>query len=177
LTVKHIDPIRRQYTLDYPNLEVEEALNNYLIGSLLNRLPADSLKPVLLLEEGFLKNDLPKVIMVINSLLKDLPSHLLDDKTEHFYHALVHLHFRYLVLYLESEVHTSDGRMDAVVQTSSHVYIIEFKMNVAAQVALDQIKEKKYAEKYRLLNKSILGLGISFDTEKKQVKDWQVEPL
>jgi hypothetical protein len=113
LTVKEYDPYRNRYTLGYPNREVEEALNNYLIGSLLNRMPADALHPVELLEDGFLQNDLPKVITVINSLLKDLPSHLLDDKTEHFYHALVHLHFRYLGLYLESEVHTSDGRMDA----------------------------------------------------------------
>jgi hypothetical protein len=172
LTVKQYDPYRNRYTLGYPNREVEEAMNNYLIASLLNRMPVDALRPVELLEEGFLRNDLPKVIAVINSLLKDLPSHLLDDKTEHFYHALVHLHFRYLGLYLESEVHTSDGRMDAVVQTPTHVYIIEFKLNIDAKVALAQIVEKQYAEKFRLIQKEIIGLGISFDTIKKAVKDW-----
>lgn len=172
LTVKQYDPYRNRYTLGYPNREVEEAMNNYLIGSLLNRMPADALRPVELLEDGFLQNDLPKVITVINSLLKDLPSHLLDDKTEHFYHALVHLHFRYLGLYLDSEVHTSDGRMDAVVQTPTHVYLIEFKLNVEAKVALAQIVEKQYAEKYRLSQKKIIALGISFDTHKKAVKDW-----
>jgi hypothetical protein len=177
LTVKRFDPQRQRYTLAYPNKEVEAALSNYLIGSLLNRMPADSLRPVELLEEGFLDNDMPKVIKVINSLLKDLPSHLLDDKTEHFYHALVHLHFRYLGFNMDSEVHTSDGRMDAVVQTASHVFIIEFKMNVPAQVALEQIQEKKYADKYRLTNKTILGVGISFDTEKKAVRDWVVEEV
>jgi hypothetical protein len=175
LTIKSIDRERRRYTLGYPNLEVEGALSNYLIGSLLNRPPADSLRPVELLEEGFLGNDLPKVIMVINSLLKDLPGQIFANKTEHFYHALVHLHFRYLGFNMDSEVQTSDGRMDAVVQTVSHVYIIEFKMNVAARVALNQILEKKYADKYRLTNKTILGVGISFDTKKKAVKDWVVE--
>ncbi len=177
LTIKKADWERGRYTLGYPNQEVEEALSNYLIGSLLNRMPSDSLRPVLILEEGFLNNDLPKVITVINSLLKDIPSNLLDDKTEHFYHALVHLHFRYLGFNMDSEVHTSDGRMDAVVQTASHVFIIEFKMNVPAQVALQQIRDKQYAEKYRLSNKTILGLGISFDTEKKAVKDWVVEAV
>jgi hypothetical protein len=177
LTVKQYDPYRNRYTLGYPNREVEEAMNNYLIGSLLNRMPVDALRPVELLEDGFLQNDLPKVITVINSLLKDLPSHLLDDKTEHFYHALVHLHFRYLGLYLESEVHTSDGRMDAVVQTPTHVYIIEFKINASAEVALAQIREKQYAEKYRLLPKILFGLGISFDTKGKKVKDWASEVL
>ncbi len=177
LTIKKLDLERGRYTLGYPNREVEEALNNYLIGSLLNRKPADSLKPVVLLEEGFLNNDVPKVITVINSLLKDIPSPLLDDKTEHFYHALVHLHFRYLGFSLDSEVHTSDGRMDAVVQTDSHIYIMEFKINVPAQVGLDQIREKKYANKYRLSNKTIIGIGISFDTVKKEVKDWVMEEV
>ncbi len=177
LTIKNIDWRRKRFTLGYPNQEVEDALNNYLIGNLLNRLPADSLQPVLLLEEGFLHNDLQKVITVINSLLKDIPSNLLDDKTEHFYHALVHLHFRYLGSSLDSEVHTSNGRMDAVVQTDSHVFIIEFKMNVPAQVGLDQILAKKYADKYRLSNKPILGVGISFDTVKKAVMDWVVQEV
>ena len=172
LTVKQVDRLRNRYTLGVPNREVGEALNNYLIGALLNRMPADSLRPIELLQDGFLQNDLPKVITVINSLLKDLPSQLLDDKTEHFYHALVHLHFRYLGLYLDSEVHTSDGRMDAVVQTPTHVYIIEFKLNQDAEIALAQIVEKQYAEKYRLSQKKIIGLGISFDTIKKAVKDW-----
>ena len=172
LTVKQVDRLRNRYTLGVPNREVGEALNNYLIGALLNRMPADSLRPIELLQDGFLQNDLPKIITVINSLLKDLPSQLLDDKTEHFYHALVHLHFRYLGLYLDSEVHTSDGRMDAVVQTPTHVYIIEFKLNQDAEIALAQIVEKQYAEKYRLSQKKIIGLGISFDTIKKAVKDW-----
>jgi hypothetical protein len=42
-------------------------------------MPVDSVRPIELLQDGFLLNDLPKVITVINSLLKDLPSHLLDD--------------------------------------------------------------------------------------------------
>ncbi len=172
LTVKSYDPSRSRYLLGLPNREVEEALNNYLIANLLSRHPNESLRPVELLEDGFLQNDLPKVITVINSLLKDLPSHLSDDKGEHFYRALVHLHFRYLGLYLESEVHTSDGRMDVVVQTPSHVYIIEFKIDTSAQVAINQVIDKAYADKYRLLQKNILGVGISFDTEKKNVKDW-----
>ncbi|AEE53926.1 ATP-binding protein [Haliscomenobacter hydrossis] len=177
LTVKQYDPYRNRYILGYPNREVEEALNNYLIASLLNRMPTDALRPVELLEDGFLQNDLSKVITVINSLLKDLPSHLLADKTEHFYHALIHLHFRYLGLYLESEVHTSDGRMDAVVQTPTHVYIIEFKLNLSASIALAQIIDKQYAEKYRLSPKTLIGIGISFDTEKKAVKEWETQEL
>ena len=52
------------------------------------------------------------------------------------------------------------------------MYIIEFKLNVDAKVALAQIVEKQYAEKFRLTSKTIVGLGISFDTKAKRVRDW-----
>jgi hypothetical protein len=42
---------------------------------------------------------------------------------------------------------------------------------------LAQIVEKQYAEKYRLSQKTIIGLGISFDTTKKAVKDWMSQEV
>jgi hypothetical protein len=105
-------------------------------------------------------------------MLKDVPSHLLDDKGEHFYHALVHLHFRYLGLFMDSEVHTSDGRMDAVVRTPAHIYLLEFKIDQSAEAALAQIRDKGYADKFRLENKPIIGVGICFDAQKKAVREW-----
>jgi PD-(D/E)XK nuclease superfamily len=53
----------------------------------------------------------------------------------YFYHALVHLLFRYLGLFIDSEVQTSDGRMDAVVQTADRVFIVEFKLRDSAAAA------------------------------------------
>jgi Predicted AAA-ATPase/PD-(D/E)XK nuclease superfamily len=175
LTIKSIDKRRGQYTLDYPNREVEEAMHDYLIGLLLHTMPADSTRPILQLEDAFVQNDPAKVVQIINTMLKDLPSHVVNGKDEHFYHSLVHLHFRYLGLYINSEVHTSDGRMDAVVQTDTHIYILEFKLDESAKIALQQIHDKKYADKYALENKTIVCIGINFNSEKKSVDDWEVE--
>lgn len=172
LTIRHIDERRGQYTLDYPNREVEEAMHDHLIGELTGRPAVDSLQPVLQLEDAFLAKDLAKVVQIINSMLKDVPSLLLDQKNEHFYHALVHLLFRYLGLFIESEVHTSDGRMDAVVQTPTDVFILEFKLDESAESALQQIKTKQYAEKYRLTNKPVTGIGIAFGSGRKDVAGW-----
>jgi hypothetical protein len=177
LTIKHIETRTGQYTLNYPNREVEEAMHDYLIGSLLERMPADSTKPVLQLEDAFIQNNPEKVVKIINTMLKDLPSHVVNGKDEHFYHSLVHLHFRYLGLFINSEVHTSDGRMDAVVQTDNHIFILEFKLDESAAMALQQIKEKKYADKYALENKPIVCLGINFNSEKKSVDDWAQEVM
>jgi hypothetical protein len=177
LTIKSVDRERGLYTLDFPNKEVEMAMHNQLIATLLSRMPADSRRPITLLEDAFMKGDITKVVEIINTMLKDIPSLLLDDKTEHFYHALVHLHFRYLGLFIESEVHTSDGRMDAVVQTPANIYILEFKVNESADIALQQIKNKKYAEKYRLSGQPIVGIGINFEHGSKAVEGWAMEQL
>jgi hypothetical protein len=89
----------------------------------------------------------------------------------------VHLHFRYLGLFMQSEVHTSDGRMDAVVNTPTHIYLLEFKIDQSAEAALAQIRQKGYADKFRLENKPVVGVGINFDTAKKAVGDWVAEAV
>ncbi|MEY4904053.1 MAG: hypothetical protein RLZZ292_1868 [Bacteroidota bacterium] len=172
LTIKEIDSRRGLYLLDYPNREVEQTMANHIIGLMTGRSGTQSSLPIFDIENAFLKNDVETVVKVIKSLLKDVPSYLIDKKDEHFYHALVHLHFRYLGWFLESEVHTSDGRMDAVVKTDTHIYILEFKIDKSAKTALQQITNKDYAAKYALENKQIVGIGINFDTEKKTLDDW-----
>jgi hypothetical protein len=174
LTIREADTLRGLYTLDYPNREVEQALSNHLIGALLHRPAADSIRPVVQLEQAFLKNDPEQVVAIINAMLKSIPSLLLSNQGEYFYHALVHLHFRYLGFFIQSEVHTSDGRMDAVVHTPNTIFILEFKVNQSADAALAQIKTKQYAAAFATENKKIVQLGINFDTEKHGVSEWKI---
>jgi hypothetical protein len=172
LTIKDVDPTTGIYTLDYPNREVEEAMESHLIGALLHRSPATSISPVVQLRDAFVGNDLPRVITIINAMLKDVPSTLFDGSGERFYHALVHLHFRYLGLFIQSEVHTSDGRMDAVVQTPTHIYILEFKVDQNASVAMRQMEDKHYADRFHADGKTIVGVGVGFGTGKREVAGW-----
>jgi hypothetical protein len=177
LTIKARDTERNLYTFDYPNREVEQALSNHLIGALLGHSHLTSANPVRQLENAFAANDIAKVATIINAMLKDVPSLLLAEKNEHFYHALVHLHFRYLGFFIQSEVHTSDGRMDAVVHTPTHIYLLEFKIDQSAQAALQQIRDKAYADRFRADGKIIVGAGFNFDTEKHRVSEWLSEIL
>ena len=177
LTLKFVDFRNNRIVMGYPNQEVERSLHNHLIGALLNRFPVDSPAPVESIRDAFQQNNPARVVEVINSLLTDVPYNLFRGKMEAFYHALVHLHFRYLGLYMDSEVNTSNGRMDAVVQTPTHVYILEFKINSDGGTALQQIVEKGYADKYRAGGKTLVGMGISFDTRRKRVGDWKVASI
>jgi Predicted AAA-ATPase/PD-(D/E)XK nuclease superfamily len=177
LTIKEWNPLRNQFVLDYPNREVEQALSNHLIGALMQKNSTQIISPIQQLETAFLRNEPASVVTIINAMLKDVPSLLLANQDEHFYHALVHLHFRYLGFYIESEVHTSDGRMDAVVHTPDRIYLLEFKINKSADAALRQIIDKDYAARFRTHQKTISAIGINFDTTQHRISEWKQEDL
>jgi len=56
-----------------------------------------------------------------------------------------------------------------LVETEENIFIIEFKCNQNAEKAIEQIKDKSYAEKFKLKGKEIILIGINFDTEKRNV--------
>jgi Predicted AAA-ATPase/PD-(D/E)XK nuclease superfamily len=175
LTIKEKNPRNGMYVLDYPNREVEKAISNQILALMTGTQLIDT--PLFNAQEAFLENDVERVMEILNSMLADIPNQLLKNKQEDFYHSLVHLFFRYMGFDVESEVNTSKGRMDAVVQTDSHVYIFEFKIKKTAAIAFQQILDKKYADKYRMFPKTIIGIGVNFDIENKRIDDWKIEEL
>ena len=57
------------------------------------------------------------------------------------------------------------------------VVIIEFKVDSNEQNPLEQIKERRYQEKYQNLGKNIYLVGIKFDSKVKNISDHQVEAV
>ena len=131
--------------------------------------------PVFYIKDAFLENDVPKVVKLMHAVFKDVPYMLIRNRKEDFYHTVIHIYFRLIGLIMDSELMTSDGRMDVAVKTPTHIYIIEFKLDETADIAITQIKNKDYAAKYLLENKKIILIGINFDSEKKGVSDWKME--
>lgn len=178
LTVKEMDVMTGEMVLDYPNKEVRESMYQFLISDLArNPHRTNTGRTMRDLNKAFLEKDLETVKTIINSILADLPSETYLKQSEGLYHGLIHLIFSYLGMLINSEVHSSQGRADAVVETPSNVFIFEFKFNKTAQEGIDQIKAKKYASKYQNSGKRIVGIGVNFDNESKQIDDWTEEDL
>ncbi len=78
---------------------------------------------------------------------------------------------------VDAEVLTSDGRIDAVIKNDTSVYIIEFKAGQSAQKAIDQIKEKEYANKYLTEKRAIILFGINFNVSSKRIDDYIIEEI
>ena len=165
------------YRLGYPNREVRASMMAYLIGEMRHAEPALSTPTVVYLHKAFLANDVEQVIELIKTIFKNIPSQIFIKEAESYYHSLIYLVFYYLGQYSESEVNTNNGRLDCVVKTPERIYVIEFKLNKTAAAALQQIKDKSYAEKYRADPREKVMLGINFSSESKSVEGWEMEVL
>ena len=160
------------YELDYPNLEVRRSFLSVLANAYVQdegnsgAVLANKLKKYL--EDG----DLEKVQQIINTLFKSIPYTIWQKENEHFYHAIIHLTFKLLGIYVDSEVQTSDGRMDALVRLEKYVYCFEFKLDSSADKALEQIETKGYLTPYLHQGKTCIGIGVNFSREEKKVKEF-----
>ena len=174
LTIKEYDAKRRLYTLGYPNQEVKESMLEYLIDAFSN-VPHTQVRAYALdVADALEEENMEKVKEVFNILFRSLP-YQLHQKTERFYHAVIHLFFKYIGLDVQSEVSTARGSADSIVVFGDKVYCFEFKLDRSAGEALEQIKKKGYVDAYLHTGKKIILVGVNFSSEKREIDEWKVE--
>ncbi len=75
----------------------------------------------------------------------------------------------------KAEMHTSDGRIDILIETPKFIYIIELKYDSTSEEALCQINEKEYARKFATDSRKLFKIGVSFSSEKRRIENWVIE--
>jgi hypothetical protein len=174
LTIQHANMEDNTYTLNYPNKEVKESMYDCLVDEIVPDAHIMNMgMTVHDLKAAFEKGNLARVQTIIAALLADLPFQTFEKSSEGLYHGLIHILFNYLGLAMQSEAHSSKGRADVVVQTVTQLYIFEFKINKSAEEAFQQILDNEYAEKYRALGKSIMAIGVNFNTKRRKMDVWK----
>ena len=83
--------------------------------------------------------------------------------------------FKAVGFYTETERHTSDGRMDMVVQTSDYVYLFEFKLDKSAEDALAQIEEKQYTVPLAHEPRKLYKIGVNFSGKSRRVESCKMK--
>ena len=58
------------------------------------------------------------------------------------FQTIFYLIVKLITIYTDIEQATHTGRIDMLIQTHTHIYIFEFKLNKSAQEAMDQINIK-----------------------------------
>lgn len=173
LTIKKYDIFTDSITLDYPNKEVANAFSKNIIAEL-STAKADKTDMLLVdIVATFTTNNIEKFISNINTLFKNIP-YTIKDETEKYFHSIFYMVMRLVGFKIEAEILTIDGRIDAVVKTEKEIYILEFKINQSATKAINQIKEKRYADKYSDDKRPKVLLGLNFNTETKMIEDYEI---
>jgi predicted DNA-binding ribbon-helix-helix protein len=182
------------YIVNYPNKEVTDSFNQMMLGGYMHQHPAMMSTTVFDIQDAFAENDVNKVVGIIGDMFKTVPVQFFSTPTEktdkdgnikiinkavneNFYHATIYLLFSILGVKMNVEVSTQEGRIDAVVETDTHIYIFEFKKNRKAAVALQQMKDKNYAAHYSLSKKQIVLVGVCFTMQKRGISGHAVEFL
>lgn len=80
----------------------------------------------------------------LQSFFSDIPYELARELELHYQNVL-YIVCKLVGFYVKAEYHTSEGRVDMVLQTDKFIYIMEFKLNGTAEEALQQIEDKHYA--------------------------------
>lgn len=164
LTIKTCDPEYDEYTLDFPNKEVKDSF-------LKNLLQVETgYNPSLLvsLRKSLTENNLDEFFEIMDTLFSkiDYDLHLKEEK---YWQSLFYMVLTLLGYKIHAEFKTNRGRIDAVLETNSRIYIFEFKMGFNEDVALNQIKEREYFKRFRDSDKEIVLAGSSFVIEEKRL--------
>jgi hypothetical protein len=170
LTLKSKSAFLDLFQLDYPNLEVRSAYTKGLLEMYSHSHEPMSSSTMGALLRALKAGDAEDLKDAINQAFAHIPYDLWQRENEHFYHAILHLLFSLLGVYIQSEVHTKKGRADAVVVIEEGVFIFEFKLDKSAAEAIAQIHTRGYAESHRTGNKPVHLIGINFSSKTKAVE-------
>ena len=171
---------RIYYRLGYPNLEVRQSLNESLLGYLVQdgtRQTANSQR----LYDLLLANDFAGLKTLFHAFYASIPYAWYTNNDiagyEGYYASVFYSYFAALGLDIRVEDSNSHGRLDMAVLFNGHVYLFEFKVveMASAGAALAQLKERRYADKYRALGQPIYLIGVEFSKDERNVAAFDVE--
>jgi PAS domain-containing protein len=161
--------------LAYPNKEVRDSMLEVLIEGFLAVDVERSAYLVIRLRNAFRENDVDKAMEILQGVFANVPYFLHEKYPEKFFHAAIHLLFTYMGIRIHSEACTAEGRVDSMVETDTHVYILEYKLDKSPREAIEQIRRKRYYRSAWHLGKPVIAVGVKFSSQTKNIEEWEVE--
>ena len=165
------------YTLGYPNYEVKHSFLKVILEAKACN-PGTTTSTLNKLVEALNAKNTDTFIDHLTTFFAQIPYNI-QIKQERYYQSLFYLIFALIGCKIDAEVHTNNGRIDAVIQTKTDIYIFEFKLVFSptspdaltqiANEALAQIDHKNYSQKYKNNPNPIHKIGIAFDGNTRNV--------
>jgi len=170
------------YTLSFPNLEVKMSFNDFFLGYVVENISLKDKTEVGLIDT-FETKQVEKLKDILRRFFASIPHDWYRkndiDSYEGFYASIVYALFNGAELNVIAEDNTNKGQIDLSVFNQDSVYIIEFKVveDKEEGKALEQIKEKRYYEKYKGKYNEIYLIGIEFSKKDKNIVGFEWEKV
>jgi hypothetical protein len=169
-----------RYRLRFPNREVYQSLSNSLLKAWTPN-GQETLGHKTRLGELLLANDFAALEQLFTAFFASIPTDWYRNnpiaKYEGYYASVFYAYFASLGLDLTPEESSNAGRLDLALRFNGQVYLFEFKVVELAPEgrALEQIKARGYAERYRASGEPIHLIGVEFSRERRSVVGFEVE--
>lgn len=173
LTIADYDYRNDTVRLKVPNNEVKEGLFNDLLLYYVKVKRGSAESVVTDIIYGIQDGKPEKMMKSLDTFFAGIPYDLKIEDENNFQNAL------YILLTLigvdtKTEVHTSDGRIDLLIETPKYIYIIELKYDSTPGDALRQIEEKQYERKFSSDPRQIFKVGIGFSSHTRRIEGWEI---
>ncbi len=170
------------YKLRYPNLEVYQSLNTALLDAW-TPSQADDTRNRRSLYRLLKVNDFAGLKQLFTAFFDGIPGDWYRDnpiaRYEGYYASVFYAYFASLGLDLTPEESSNHGRLDMALRFNGQIYLFEFKVvELTPQGrALQQIKDRGYADRYRAAGQLIHLIGVEFSRAQRTVVGFEVETL
>ncbi|GAB6094600.1 ATP-binding protein [Desulfatiferula olefinivorans] len=170
-----------RYQLVFPNLEVRSSFNNYILNYFVSDVVFKNNNQSHLYER-LLANDVAALEQIFHAFYASIPNDWYRKNTianyEGYYASIFYCYFAALGLDVTPEDTTNHGRIDLTLAFEGRVYIFEFKvieLDTGTTSALDQIRSKRYYEKYTGDFTDIYLIGVEFSRDTRNIErfDWE----
>jgi hypothetical protein len=174
LTIVGYNPTFKLYQLGIPNKEVEDGFYNYLLPNYANVSESQTEFYIASFVEEVEAGKVDDFFKRLSSLFADTPYELVKDFENHYQNVLF-IVAKLMGLYVKAEYHTSEGRIDLLLQTDDYTYVMEFKLDGTAEEALAQINDKNYALPFAVDHRKVVKVGVNFSSKTRNIERWLVE--
>ena len=174
VTIKSYDRESMSYMVGYPNNEVRVSMMEALMPSWVGYNPSDSQIYMKDFYFAIKRGNFDEGLSILKDFFYQIP-YMLNNKEERHYQTIIYVLFTWLGFYNKVEVYTAKGRIDCVLFSDKYIFIIEFKVDESAQIALDQINSLNYASKYQSDGRKIVKMGINLSSAERTINEWKIE--
>ncbi|MDR2440573.1 MAG: ATP-binding protein [Planctomycetaceae bacterium] len=179
LTIKDYDKEFDEFILGFPNEEVKYGFLKELLPVYAPQYAVQQKFSAVFFIKTLRAGDINAFMHNLRAFYAGIPYDLIKkaQKTERYYQFIFYLLVTLMGQFIQTEVKTALGRIDAVIKTANTIFVFEFKMANygTAEDALKQIDSKNYLIHYTADGRTLVKIGAEFSEQECGLSRWKIE--